>query len=340
MEDLVTASLSIVIPALNSSETIRANLSSLLCNNFPKDLYEIIVVCDGSTDGTPQIASQFPVEIVKYHRKEIGARRNLGIAEAKHDIICFVDSDCVVPRDYLQTISNYFGVHPEVDGIGGPVLPYVSQGVNEWSVFIEEIYAEACEFPRREITIGPREEVWTHTLKGPNFAFRKSALLSVSGFEERMRGEDIEICWRLVENGKVLRFLPDLKVFHYMRGDLGGIFKHSFMWGVDCMGLRRKYPKNPLTLLSGRVRERRKKRGEEGKGIRSRILNFVSGIESLTALVSVTYFLRSIVSFKPLYNNRKKAFLRAFMLTAFYLGYFHAPKRLIHYGELGSFFDA
>lgn len=332
-------SLSVVIPALNAAETIRANLSSLLRDDFPKGQYEIMVVCDGSEDGTPQIASQFPVKIVECHKKGIGAARNRGVAEARYDIVCFVDSDCVVCCDYLRIISDYFDVHPKVDGIGGPVLPYIYEGVNDWSIFIEEIYAEACDFPTEETTIGSREEVWTHTLKGPNFAFRKRALLSVSGFEERMRGEDIEICWRLVENGKVLRFLPDLKTFHYIPGDLRRIFKHSFMWGVDCNALRKKYPRNPLTLLSESARAKRKKKPKKRGNPFGKLLDFAFGIESLTALVSVASFLRSMVSFEPVYDNRKKAFLRAFMLTGFYLGYFHAPERFIHYDELGSFLN-
>jgi len=333
MGDLIIASLSIVIPALNAAETIRTNLASLLRNDFPKALYETLVVCDGSTDGTPQIASEFPVKVVKCHKKGIGAARNFGAAEAKYDVVCFVDSDCIVPHDHLQKVAAYFDANPLVDGVGGPVLPYVYDGINDWSVFIEEIYAEACDFPRKEVTIGPREEVWTHTLKGPNMAFRKSALASVGGFEERMPGEDIEVCWRLVEHGKILRFLPDLEVFHYISGDIGGIFKHSFKWGVDCMALRRKYPKNPLRLFSESDDEREQR--QEKRRVRGPLLPF--RVESLRALLSVSSILLSIASSRPLYGNRKKAFLRGYMLAAFYLGYFHAPERLMHWGELGSF---
>lgn len=57
----------------------------------------------------------------------------------------------------------------------------------------------------------------------------------------------------------------------------------------------------------------------------------------MRALISIISIFRSIASFKPLYNDRKKAFLRAFMLTAFYLGYFNAPERLLINYNLGSF---
>jgi len=133
-----------------------------------------------------------------------------------------------------------------------------------------------------------------------------------------------------------LRFLPGMKVFHYIRGDLCGIFKHSFMWGVDCMALRRKYPKNPLTLFSETDNQTKKR--QKGQMSRRRIAGkLTSHNESIRALISVISTTRSIVSFKPLYNNRKKAFLRAFMLAAFYLGYFHAPKHLLLSNNLGSF---
>jgi cellulose synthase/poly-beta-1,6-N-acetylglucosamine synthase-like glycosyltransferase len=304
-----------------------------LNNDFRRDCYEIIVVDNGSTDLTSQVASEFPVKLVKCDKRGIGAARNFGTAKAEYDVVCFVDSDCVVPFDHFRKISSYFDAHPMVDGVGGPVLPYVYDGINDWSLFIEEIYAEACDFPRKEVTIGPREEVWTHTLKGPNMSFRKSALVSVSGFEERMPGEDIEICWRLVENGSVLRFLPDLEVFLHIPGDLRKILNSSFKWGVDCMALRRKYPRNPMTFFSKDPVQR--KQGQEEIRVRGPLLPF--RVESLRALLSVSSILLSIPSSRPLYGNRKKAFLRGYMLAAFYLGYFHAPERLMHWGELGSF---
>lgn len=256
------ALLSVVVPTLNSVETIRQNLSSLFANDFSRDCYEVIIVDGGSTDGTLRVVSDFPVKVVSCQRKGIGVARNTGIAEAKYGYVCFVDSDSIISHDYLPRISGYFDSHPEVDGIGGPVLPWLYDGVNDWSRYIEEIYLGACDFPTKESTIGPREEVWTHTLKGPNFAFKKAALFSVNGFEETVRGEDIEICWRLVENGKELRFLPDLKVFHYIPGTLHSIFRHSFLWGVDCRALRTKYPKNPLTLFSETSDQKRKRRKE------------------------------------------------------------------------------
>jgi len=56
-------SLSIVIPALNAAETIRANLFSLLYNDFPKNCYEIMVVCDGSTDGLVKLPHNFQLKL-------------------------------------------------------------------------------------------------------------------------------------------------------------------------------------------------------------------------------------------------------------------------------------
>jgi len=325
--------LSVVIPSLNSEETIHYTLKSLLTNDLQRERYEVIVADGGSTDQTLERVTKFPVRIVRCEKTGIGVQRNIGIVKAKYDVVCFVDSDCKVPRNYLRKISDYFDLHPEVDGIGGPVLPWIYDGVNDWSRFIEEIFFEACDFPAEETSIGPREEVWTHTLKGANFAFRKAALIFVGGFEETMRGEDIEICWRLVENGKELRFVPGLKVFHHIAGDLYGIFNHSFRWGGDCMALRRKYPENPMTLFS--ETKNAKKERTSGKGLRKIMIHN----EPIMAMVSIVSIVRSIVSFRPLYNNRKKAFLRAFMLAAFYLGYFHAPKRLLGSGNLGSFAD-
>jgi len=88
--------ISIIIPALNSATTISYTLSSIFSNRFSRELFEVLVIDNGSSDETVGVAKRFPVKIHHCSRKGIGPPRNVGIRMAKGDIVCFTDSDCIV----------------------------------------------------------------------------------------------------------------------------------------------------------------------------------------------------------------------------------------------------
>ena len=89
--------ISVIVPAYNSEATIGACLQSLLAQSRAPD--EIVVVDDGSRDGTVDIVSKYPVRLVRLARNAgPGVARNEGAKVASGDILAFTDSDCVAPR--------------------------------------------------------------------------------------------------------------------------------------------------------------------------------------------------------------------------------------------------
>ena len=118
-----TPTMSVVVGVYNGAETIAACLESLLSQNYPRRAYDIIVVENGSTDGTGEVVRRFPVRL--YHRQETGTTgaRNLGIAESQADIIATTDCDCVAHPDWLAELVKPYR-SPEVGGVGGAVLAY------------------------------------------------------------------------------------------------------------------------------------------------------------------------------------------------------------------------
>jgi glycosyltransferase involved in cell wall biosynthesis len=236
--------LSVVIPALNSASTISYTLSSIFSNEFPKELFEVLVIDNGSFDETIEIAKRYPVRIFRCPRRGIGPPRNLGIKMAKGSIVCFTDADCVVENKWLKKIFTFFKESPEIDGIGGPVLPYpFSQ--NNIQKLTGDIFMQEQMYPSDETLV--KFGSLRGLLFGANSAYRKNALMSVGGFPEP-GGSSLELCWKLVTKKFVLIFNPDIKVFHIFPPDLYSIFKQYFRWGTQLTSMQKRYQGNRETL--------------------------------------------------------------------------------------------
>lgn len=192
----------------------------------------MLIVDYNSTDGTLKIAREFPVRILHCEKRGHGVARNLGIKEARGEILCFTDSDCIVEDDWLIRIVEFFESHPEVDGVGGPTFAHPKPW-NKIQKLTGEIFVEDQGFPttRKKVQFGKFEG----TLFATNSAYRKRALVSVGGFTPG--GNCLELSWRLVSNGKVLIFDPGLKVYHRLPSNLMNILQEQLRWGAQMTGM-------------------------------------------------------------------------------------------------------
>jgi cellulose synthase/poly-beta-1,6-N-acetylglucosamine synthase-like glycosyltransferase len=253
----------------------------------------VLIVDGGSIDHTLDIAKKFPVRIYSRPNTSVGFRRNLSIKEAKGEIICCIDSDIVVPNDWLRNISDYFHEHPEVDGVGGPLFP-PSNSLNEIQKYTGELYFEDQSCPTRITRIDTLE--YKTLLPTANSAFRKDILTSVGGFPEYsyLFTIDMPLMWKLVGEGYRLMFLPDLGVIHLgFPTTLPGVLKQQFKWGKNKTILRRKYP--------------------------YRTNNIVENLkEKVYPTFQITKILFNLIS--PFHYPKKKELLRFCHYTSFQLG--------------------
>ncbi|PYR93833.1 MAG: hypothetical protein DMF84_08480 [Acidobacteria bacterium] len=120
--------ISVVLPTYNRSANLRRTLASVLDQRATTRRYEVIVVDNNSTDGTRTevenaITRGAPVRYVLEPNQGVSYARNAGVRVACAPLIAFVDDDVCVDRDWIETICRAFEQHPDLDCVGGKVLP-------------------------------------------------------------------------------------------------------------------------------------------------------------------------------------------------------------------------
>jgi len=229
--------LSVIIPALNSASTISRTLSSIFSNKFSEDLFEVLMIDNGSTDNTVEIAKKYDVTVYRCEPRGIGPPRNLGIRKAKGDIVCFTDSDCIVDNCWLQKFHDFFERNPEVDGVGGPTFPYpVSQ--NRLQELTGELFVDEHNYPKSITKLQHRRK--GPLLFGSNSAYKKEALLDVGGFPEP-GGSCWELSWKLLAAQHSLVFNPEITVFHIFPSTFKSVYRMYFRWGFQFSSMQKRY---------------------------------------------------------------------------------------------------
>jgi len=210
--------ISVIIPAFNAASVIEECLEGLSRQTFKP--FEIIVVDDGSLDGTGRIASRYATVIIHDMKKGPGGARNTGAKAAVAGIVAFIDSDCVPPPSWLENIDKAFSDESIAAAGGG----YSSGADNSfWQVFC----CEELAFRRR----GRRDDV--KTLVSNNFACRRQLFLDLNGFPEQYPVcEDMLLSYKVSQRGRVV-WLVDNGVRHHFKDSLAGYLKHQYYFGAE-----------------------------------------------------------------------------------------------------------
>ena len=228
---------SVVVPAYNAEKTIQKCLDSLLRIDYP--FYEIVVVDDGSTDGTWDILRKYSaansnVKCIRQKNKGPAAARNRGVRKSIGEVIFFTDSDCIVPRDWVTRLLRYFG-DESIGAAGGSLKPAT---VN--SIF------EQFDQKRRENLYGNIKR-FIDALPTCNLAVRRNVFEEVGGFDESFKcasAEDYDLCYRMRDRGYKIFYDPEVSVLHYHSQDIRSLLRRGYIHGREGVKLRAKgkYP--------------------------------------------------------------------------------------------------
>jgi glycosyltransferase involved in cell wall biosynthesis len=227
-----TPRVSIVICAYNAERTMRQCLESLRRLDYPN--FEVIIVDDGSHDTTAQIAADFPeFRLIRQPNKGLSVARNVGLRAALGELIAYTDSDCVVDPHWLAFMVRAMA-EGGLDGCGGPNYAPHEDG------WIEGCVAASPGAPSHVLISDDRAE----HLAGCNMLFRKAALEDAGGFDPQFTaaGDDVDICWRLMDAGYVLGYCPSAFVWHFRRNTVKAYYRQQRGYGKAEAMLYFKYP--------------------------------------------------------------------------------------------------
>ena len=211
----------------------------------------VVVVDDGS--GTPVLPSDFAgarcaVEVVRHRRsKGPAAARNTGLAACTTDFVAFLDSDVVPRRGWLEALLGHF-CDPAVALVAPRI---VGLGRSDQLVARYEAVRSSLDLGEREAPVMPYGPV--SYVPSAAIICRRSALLESGGFDETLSsGEDVDLCWRLIESGSRLRYEPIALVAHEHRTRMRDWLGRKAFYGKSAAPLSIRHPdKTAPVVISG-----------------------------------------------------------------------------------------
>ena len=211
--------ISVVIPVYNAGNHLFQCLHSLSKTAPP--LHEIIVVIDGCTDGSAQVAQQFGMKVLTLSQRRGPAQaRNLGAQAAQGDILFFLDADAVIHPDAIRQVQATFRNDPQLAALFGSYddepgeKNFLSQYKNLFHHYVHQISREEAS-----------------TFWSGCGAIRRKVFLELGGFNEAYPKpciEDIELGYRLKQVGYRIRLSKKLQVKHLKRWNIRSLIKSDF----------------------------------------------------------------------------------------------------------------
>lgn len=259
--------LSVVICSLNGALGVDRCLRALAVQTGAVRM-EIIVVDDGSTDATSDVARAHGVTLVRHDtNRGLAAARNSGVRAASAPIVAFLDDDCepepqwarqlldgyghtvvgvgglVVPRAPASIISGYLErhnpLHPlEIDLARSDRLPY------RFFLYLRQLWTTQQRHGKRDV----------YSLVGANMSFRRQALIDIGLFDERFRfgAEELDLCIRLNKAPCArLVVVPAARVTHHFASSMRDTLRRSRAYGRGSARLHRKWSSVPPTIFPG-----------------------------------------------------------------------------------------
>lgn len=225
---------SVIIPVYNDAR-VEACILSLLSQEYPKELYEIIVVDNNSNHSIREIIQRFNVKYVRENRKGSYSARNKGLEIASGDVAAFIDADCVADPHWLSELLKGFE-DSDVGGIGGRILKLKPQ---TW------VQANAEDLAEQQLTPQYLPFHDAPYIVTANAAYRMSILRLLHGFDAQFQsGGDVDLAWRVQGEGFKIVTAPDAIVHHAARESVKGYFKQFFNYAAGHVLLFKKHRRN------------------------------------------------------------------------------------------------
>lgn len=222
---------SVVIPTYNRSKSLLRTLNSLICQTVLPNQYEILVIDDGSTDDTRKIIADFQLSYPNYNIRYFyqtnhgsASAKNLGIKKSLGETIFFTDDDCIVPKNWMETLLAGYRRYPNAVGVGGWHIP----PGNENRFFQKTAYKIDLLFNSSYAKEEKLIENFTSCVALiPNVSYKKDILEKIGGFDKKISAlGSVELKYRvMVKEKKHILSMPIAVVHNCSLGSLGYLKK-------------------------------------------------------------------------------------------------------------------
>jgi cellulose synthase/poly-beta-1,6-N-acetylglucosamine synthase-like glycosyltransferase len=211
---------SVIVPVRDGESTIADCLDSILATDYPADRREIVVVDNGSSDGTTALIQARPVRYLREEKRGVSNARNRGIAESGGEILAFVDADCLVEPQWLTELVRPFE-DPEVGSVAGDL-----QHAPPATAAERQAARMLGNWQRFAFTSNPAYPITA------NAAYRREVLDRIGGFDPNMtRAQDVELGLRFQErSGRRLAYAERATARHRNRSTQRGFFRQQLGW--------------------------------------------------------------------------------------------------------------
>lgn len=215
--------LSVYVPCYNAENYLEKSIQSLLAQTRPPD--EILIIDDGSTDRTAEIAAKFPVKLVRHERnKGLAAARNTALRNATHELVGAIDADVYPNKDWLEHLLAHFD-DPRVVAAGGRLIEaFRDTPADAWRAL--QLSQDLGE--EKIVIEGDSHKI----LGGFGTILRKSAVQELGGYNENYRTnfEDVDLNGRLLRAGHRLIFEPRAVAYHQRRDTIPSVIRTAWNW--------------------------------------------------------------------------------------------------------------
>lgn len=227
---------SVIVPAYRAAATLPACLAALANQDVDPAKYEVIVVDDGSSDGTAEIARQAGVITIHQDHAGAAAARNRGAAAAHGDLLLFTDADCAPTRGWISAITAPF-CEPTIRGqeVAGAKGAYLTRQRSLVARFTQLEYED-----RYDRMAGAERIDFIDTYSA---AYRRDLFMANAGFDPRfLLCQDQEFSFRLAEKGYKLVFAPAAQVYHQHNRTVAQYVRRKFRIGMWKVRVTRQHP--------------------------------------------------------------------------------------------------
>jgi len=235
---------SIIVPVYNRPDEVDELLESL-CTQTCKD-FEVVIVEDGSATPCKEVCDKYAGKLdIHYYYKENtgpGLSRNYGAERANNEFLIILDSDAVVPPQYIEEVNKELA-REDADAFGGPDAAH-----NSFTDVQKAISYSMTSFFTTGGIRGKKKQLDKFYPRSFNMGVRRKAYLDLGGFStERfsrmaLYGEDLDFSIRIYRAGLRCRLFPEAWVWHKRRTDMGKFRKQMYNSGIARINLYKRYP--------------------------------------------------------------------------------------------------